>query len=150
MTLEKARKILKVIGIITLVGAALSLGFGVLAVAGTGFAATNTPEMQTNPEYQEAAGAIIGGGIGLVVVSVINLIEGVITLLSSKQNKFATVTLVMTSLSLVSCLVNGISGMMKPGFDYKNVISFVIAIALDVAVIWAAKTVRDAYIAEKN
>ena len=149
MTLEKAQKILKVMGIITLVGAAVSLGLGVLAIAGGSYAAANMPEMQTNVEYQKAAGVIIGGGIGLIVVALLNLIEGIITLLSSKQNKYATATMIITIVSLVLTVMNGVSGMMRPSIDYTSLISFIASVAIDIVVIYAAKTIRDVYVADK-
>ena len=104
------------------------------------------PEVQTNPEYQKAIGAIMGSGVGLIIVAVIGLIEGVVTFLSSKQNKLATLAIIITAISLVVTLVNNIYSFANIGFDYKNILSLVVPIVMDIVVIRAALVVRKAYV----
>ena len=61
--LDSSRKILKIIGIITIIGAVFTLLGGVLMIAGGGAVGVTSPEVQTDPDLQTGIGALIVGGV---------------------------------------------------------------------------------------
>ena len=150
MTLEQARKILKVIGIITIIGAVISLVMGILVVFGAGDVALTDPEVQTEADYQEIVGYFIISGIALAIAGVCSLIEGVFSILASKNGKYGKICWIFSIISLVTSLYNGITNLFKGEFKLSNVVSLLVSLALNALVLVAANTVKTAYAREQK
>ena len=150
MALEQARKILKVIGIITIIGAVISLVMGILVAFGAGDVALTDPEVQTEADYQEIVGYFIISGIALAIAGGCSLNEGGFSILASKNGKYGKICWIFSIISLVTSLYNGITNLFKGEFKLSNVVSLLVSLALNVLVLVAANTVKTAYAAEQK
>ncbi len=145
MELSTAKKILKVAGILSIVGGILVLILGLLAVFGSGYAAVEMPEAQTDPEYQTAAGVLLLGSVALVLSGIFTLIQGGVSVAASKNGKYATAALVFAVLSLISTLYNNIKNFSQQGVTGSSIVSLIIAVAISALICYAANTVRVAF-----
>ncbi len=150
MTLEQARKILKVAGIITIIGAIISLIMGILVVYGSGDVALTDPEVKTDADYQEMVGYFIISGIALGIAGVCSLIEGVFSILASKNGKYGKICWIFSIISVVTSLYHGIANLFKGEFKWSNLLSLLVSLALNALVLVAANTVKTAYAREQK
>ena len=105
MKLSTAQKILKIVGILTIIGAIVTIAFGALALFGTGSAIQSDPETMNRTEASRL-GLMIAGGAGLVLGGVFDLVTGILSVLSSKNGKFAKTTLILTIISVAYTIIN--------------------------------------------
>ena len=146
MELSTAKKILKFAGILSIIEGVFVLLLGILAVAGSGYAAQNMPEMQTNPDYQTAAGVMIVGSIALIIGGIFTIVQGGFSVAASKNGKHAMTALVFSIITLLSGIYNGVKGFTSAGgATSSTVISLVLSIVISMLICFAANTVRVAY-----
>ncbi len=146
MTLEKARTVLKITGIITIILAVLGIILGGLMIAGGGVAAT-MPDVQTSEESQVGAVAIVLIGIILIISAAISLIEGIFSYLASKNNKYGTVAWVFALLGLISSALSAYS-QIKESAQFSTIIGVILGILLSILILMAAAKVKEAKKAE--
>ena len=144
MKLSTAQKILKIVGILTIIGAIVTIAFGALALFGTGSAIQSDPETMNRTEASRL-GLMIAGGAGLVLGGVFDLVTGILSVLSSKNGKFAKTTLILTIISVAYTIINSVASYSKSGFTTSNVILMIVQIILAVLICVAANTAKVAY-----
>ena len=147
--LETSRKILKIVGILTIIGAVLSLITGVLLLAGGGYASANLPEAQTDPDTQTGIGAMFAGGIFIIIAGIFSLVSGIISVKASKQNKYGKIAWIFAIIGAVLAVLRGFSSVSSnPGLS--SIAGALLNIALNVMIFFAANTIKTAYAAEKQ
>ena len=144
MKFSTAQKILKIVGILTIIGAIFVIVLGAVALASTGSAIQGDPSAMNRTETSRL-GLIILGGAGLILGGVFDLVTGILSVVSSKNGKFAKATLILTIISFVYSLVQSISNYSKQGFTTSSVISLVVQIIVAVLICVAANTAKVAY-----
>ncbi len=145
MELSTAKKILKVAGILSIIEGIFVLILGLLAVFGSGYAAQNMPEMQTNPDYQTAAGVLIVGSIALIIGGIFTIVQGGFSVAASKNGKHAMTALVLAIITLVSSIYSNVRNFTSSGVTTSSVISLILSIIISLLICFAANTVRVAY-----
>ena len=144
MNLETSRKILKIFGIIGIVLAVLSFIVSILSMVGGGVAAVQ-PEVTENEELAVGAAALMLAGVFGIISAIINLIEGIVSVKASKDNKFGTAAFVFAILGLIGSCVNGITSITNGGLDGASIVGVLLGIALSVLILLSANRVRVAY-----
>ncbi len=107
MTVERSNTILKIFGILGIIGGALSLIMGLLA--------SFSGQVVTVAAEDESMGfLVVVVGIIMVITGIVSLIEGICSVRAAKDNSkigpawwFAIISLVMGIISIVSNLANG-------------------------------------------
>ena len=145
MELSTAKKILKVAGILSIIEGIFVLILGLLAVFGSGYAAQNMPEMQTNPDYQTAAGVLIVGSIALIIGGIFTIVQGGFSVAASKNGKHAMTALVLSIITLVSSIYSNVQNFTSSGVNTSGIISLILSIIISLLICFAANTVRVAY-----
>ena len=145
MELSTAKKILKVAGILSIIEGIFVLILGLLAVFGSGYAAQNMPEMQTNPDYQTAAGVLIIGSIALIIGGIFTIVQGGFSVAASKNGKHAMTALVLAIITLVSSIYTNVQNFTSSGANTSGIISLILSIIISLLICFAANTVRVAY-----
>ena len=105
MTVETSSKILKIFGILSIIGGILGIILGILALLGGGLVATDDAE---------TGGLVIVAGIVLIVSAIVSLIEGIFAVRAAKDHSkinpawvLALISLIMGAISAVVSLSNG-------------------------------------------
>ena len=107
MTVERSNTILKIFGILGIIGGALSLIMGLLA--------SFSGQVVTVAAEDESMGfLVVVVGIIMVITGIVSLIEGICSVRAAKDNSkigpawwFAIISLVMGIISIVANLANG-------------------------------------------
>ena len=145
MELSTAKKILKIAGILSIISGIFVLIIGILGAFGSGYASTNMPEMQTDPEYQTAAGFMILGSIVLIISGIFSIVEGGFSIAASKNGKYAMTAFVLSIITLISNVYSGIKNFTSSGVTTSNVFSLIISIIISLMICFAANTIKVAY-----
>lgn len=145
MKLTTAQKVLKIVGIITIIGAILVILLGVLATTGIGNAVEQNAAALDDAEVSTGAGLMMLGGIALIVGGFFDFVTGILSVMTSKNGKYAKVTLILTIISVVYSIVNSVASYTKSGFTTSNVIMLIVEIVLSVLLCVAANTVKVAF-----
>lgn len=145
MKLTTAQKVLKIVGIITIIGAILVILLGVLATTGIGNAVEQNSAALEDAEVSTGAGLMMLGGIALIVGGFFDFVTGILSVMTSKNGKYAKVTLILTIISVVYSIVNSVASYTKSGFTTSNVITLIVEIVLSVLLCVAANTVKVAF-----
>lgn len=138
MKLSTAQKIMKIVGILTIVGALVVVGLGALVLYGM-----NNPEIANSTNTDSTA--LLISGIALIVLGLIDFVTGILAVLSSKNGKYAKTTFILAVVSAVYSVANSLINSIKQGFNTSNVISMMIELVLAVLLCVAANTVKVAY-----
>ena len=147
MTLENAKKILKYFGILIIIGAIVSMGMGVLMTLGGGYAATSMPEVQSNEEYSAAAGITMIAGVAIAVGGLFRLFQGLFSLRASKNSRYGKTAWIFSILGVVAAIGSAISTFTSRTADTATIIGQILAIIVSICVLFAAKIVKDDYVA---
>ena len=145
MKLTTAQKVLKIVGIITIIGAILVILLGVLATTGIGNAVEQNSAALEDAEVSTGAGLMMLGSIALIVGGIFDFVTGILSVMTSKNGKYAKVTLILTIISVVYSIVNSVASYTKSGFTTSNVITLIVEIVLSVLLCVAANTVKVAF-----
>ena len=138
MKLSTAQKIMKIVGILTIVGALVVVGLGALVLYGM-----NNPEIASSTNTDSTA--LLISGIALIVLGLIDFVTGILAVLSSKNGKYAKTTFILAIVSAVYSVANSLINSAKQGFTLSNVISMMVELVLAVLLCVAANTVKVAY-----
>ena len=140
MSLSTAKTLLKVMGILSIIGAVLFLILGALTLVGGGVAAAN-PAIAS--EVQADSGTlvtVIAAGIVFLVSGLISLLEGIFSIRASKDSSkykgawiFALISVVFGVLGIIMTLVSKTD---------KSSVSDFVSVAVSVVTFIAANTVK--------
>ncbi len=139
---EKEKKVLKIVGIVIIIAAIISAGYGISVVHRGKRAALL---MSSDPDYQKSLSALISSGIGMVVSALFNLAEGVSSFLASKNSRFAGPAWVCSLLSLLSNGISGVSSIIRTGFSVGALSGLILSIGLALQVYVAAGKLKANY-----
>ena len=139
MKLSTAQKIMKIVGILTVIGALVVVGLGALILYG----AKGDPEIANSVNTD--AGTLTFSGIALIVLGLIDVVTGILAILSSKNGKYAKTTFILAIVSEVYSVANNLINAAKQGFNTSNVISLMVELVFAVLLVVAANTVKVAY-----
>ena len=146
--LESSRKILKIVGILTIIGAVLSLLGGVLMLVGGGAVGASAPEAATDPEVQSGVATLIVAGVIVLISGVVSLISGIVSVKASKENRYGKVAWIFAIIGIVMSVVRAISTIAQ-GASLTNILSVLLNIALSVMIYFAANTIKTTFEAEQ-
>ena len=141
MNIKTSKKILKVAGTLTLIGAIITIAMAVFSMVLGGVGAT-MPEVNTDKEFGDGVAFLLVYGFFEVISGVISLIEGVVSRRAAKDGKHATAALVFAVLSMISSISSSIDLVKKEGMTVPNIIAVVIGVALSLLIMLAAFAVR--------
>ena len=145
MTLAKARKILKTVGIITIIGSAITILISIMIVVGLDDLVASEMEIQTEAQYQELEAFFVVSAVALIAAGICSLVEGVFSILASRNNRYGKICWLFSIVSIVTTIYQFISNLFKGRYEWYNPVSMLIALALNVLALYAAKTVKSAY-----
>ena len=147
MSLETSRKVLKIVGILIIISAVISL-IGGIAFLGIGnWAAGDAEILAEEGAVEGIGGTILLGGL-LLVSGIFSLIEGIISVKASKNNKFGTAAFIFAILGLLSSIGSAINSISNDA-SASNIGSSVLTIVLSVLILLAANKIRLARKAEQ-
>ena len=144
MSLKTAKTLLKVMGILSIIGAVLGIIVAIAFLAGGGLLATNqelSAEVAAQVEGGEQAGSLfILVGIGALISAVIELLDGIFSVRASKDSAKWKPAWIFAILSLIASVITLIMGIIQNGAS--GIISNIVSIALAVLIFVAANTVK--------
>ena len=142
--LDSSRKILKIVGIVTIIGAVFTLIGGLLMVVGGGAIGVASPEVQTDTDLQTGVGALIAGGAIVIISGIVSLISGIVSVKASKENRYGKPAWIFAIIGIVLAVINGVSSI-SSGVTFTGILSVLLNIALNVMIYFAANTIKTAY-----
>ena len=142
MSLKTSQTVLKVTGVLTIALSIFIVVLGVISMV-LGITAGNTSEAIIDNDVAVGAVVLLFAGIAFIIYGCISLVEGIISVIASRNSKFGTAALVFAILGLISCVCSSISSFSSDGS--KALISIIIGLAINILVFVAAKTVREDY-----
>ena len=148
MSLETSRKILKIFGVLGIIGAIFVLIAGLLVILGGGLAATDAGAEAGLTAKDSAALMIIG--FITILTGALSLIEGIVSVKASKDNKYGNLAWIFALLSILSSAVNAIYQIATNGFKLGDIITYIITIAIGALILVAANNVKQAFKSEGN
>ena len=135
MSIETSNKILKITGILSIIGGVLMFILGLVAVAGGGALA-----VVSEAEDEAAAGGIaVFAGIIIILVAVIGIIEGVFSVRAAKDNSKIQPAWIFAIIGLISSIVSMVTNITSGG----SVLSGIFSLALSILIFVAANTIRN-------
>ena len=139
MNLETSKKVLRIAGILSIIGAVFALIVSLAGIFGGG-ALANKPGIEGDTELQQTAGGAIAAGFLFLYIAVVSLIEGIVSYLAGKKGTkgLATVALIFAVLSIIGDFTSFFRGSMEA----SSIVGSVIDLAIDALVVYAAYVVR--------
>ena len=141
MNLETSKKILRIAGILSIVGAVFMFALSAIAIIG-GKTVGSDPAIETNQELQQTVAKAFVGSVLFIFVGVAGLIEGIVSYLAGKTGKKGLATAAMLFAVLTSA--NSISNLFKSSGVASNIASQLLSIAISLVTLYAAYVVRKA------
>ncbi len=133
MTVESSNKILKIFGILGIIGGILSIIMGLIATFGGAAVTTAT-------ESEEMGVLVVLVGIIMFISGIVSLIQGIFSVRAAKDNSkigpawlFAIISLVMGVISLGTTLANG-----------GSIASSIPSLLISILIFMAANTIKKA------
>ncbi len=145
MSLSTSRTILKVAGVLSLIGAVFTLITGILVIVGGAGALASTDMASELANVPNAKIAVIAAAAGLLIAAAVAFIEGIISLKASRHNRYGTAALVFGILGFVSLISSVITTVKGGDFSATNIVSLVLSLVINILVVMAASKVRSAY-----
>lgn len=145
MSLKTAKTLLKVLGILSIIGAVIVFLFGVLTMAGGGLMAAN-PDAVAEAQAGVAdadkidAAKVFGAGIGLIITAVLELLQGIFSVRASKDSSKYKGAWIFALINLVAGVINII--VYFAGQSNDKLFSLIGTLALAVLTFIAANTVK--------
>lgn len=145
MTLDNARKLLKISGILLIIGSIVSIVFGVGIAAGFSYATANMPEMQSNPEYVKGGIIVTIAGILTAISGVIHFLQGFFSLRASGNDASGKNAYNFSIIGLVATAITACTTILGKNVTKASIIGSVLGVVVSILVMLAAKTVKDHY-----
>ena len=145
--LETPRKVLKVLGILSIIGGALGIIFGLLAVAGGGLLAgeISTPGAVDAANMENAAaatGLVLIAGIALLLSGIFSLLLGIFSVRGANDFSKVNGAFILAVIDIV-VIVLGIVCTIASGSGLTGIGSSIFSLIFAGAICWAAKTIND-------
>ena len=135
MEKSKSQKIIKVLGILCIIGAV----FGLIAAIGTfGLGAIGATQI-TDDEAAAGVGTVLAAGIILLLSAVFDLLEGIFSLRAAKD---ATKAQPLWVISIIGIVFSVISLIMSFGSGTQEVLSSVCSLILSVIIFFLANNIK--------
>ena len=144
MKLGTSKTILKVAGILTIIGAVLTLGFGAFTLVG-GSISASLPEIQSDAQLFEGAGILMILGLATILSGIFSLVDGIVSVKASKNFKFGKAAWIFAILGLVASVGRAAAMIKSSSWDISTVIGCIIGLAMAGIICTAANKVRVAY-----
>ena len=100
MKLSSAKKCLRIIGTLILIGAVISILFGVFMTF-LGGAGTTMPDIEKDEEMVKGVAVLLGGGIGIIIAGIFSFIEGLVTISAGKTGRHTMAALVFAVIGVI-------------------------------------------------
>ena len=134
MSLDTSNKILKVTGILSIIGGVFMFILGILAVAGGGAIG-----MVAEAEDEAVAGGIaVFAGLMILFAAAITLLEGIFSVRAAKDNSKINPAWIFAIIGLVSSIISMITNIANGG----SVFSGIFSLALSILIFVAANTIK--------
>jgi len=147
MNLETSKKLLKISGILLIIGAILTAFFGGFFAYAGDYASKNMPEAQTNPDYKTVSILLLVAGILLLISGVVHFLQGIFSYKASKDPAYGKKAYTFSILGLIMTLISTVSQLSAKNITASTVFSIILGIVLSIIIMIAAKKVKDEYIA---
>lgn len=149
MSLETSRKVLKVSGILCIIGAVVGLVLAIIALVTGGAVAgvmAKDPALNAANQASSGVGSLIGAGIGGIVGSIVQLFEGVVSIKASSENRYGKPAYFFAILGLIGSIVKVASQVLSGvKLETSSYLGLAFSIIISVVIFLAAKKVNDAY-----
>ena len=140
---------MKISGILCFIAAAVSIVGGIVVISTGGLGAA-LPEMQTDDTVQKGVVALFGVGIATVISGIISLVEGIVSVRASKDNKYGKAAWIFAMISFLIAIGRAGTEVRASGFSASTVLTFVFTLIIAGLVYTAALNVKKAYDKEKG
>lgn len=134
MNIETSKKILKIAGILAIIGGVLGTILGLLAVAGGGIAAG-----MLEGDDQVSGGVIVIAGIVLLISGIVSLIEGICSTRAAKDTSKIKPAWIFAIIGLVT---NGLSFILNLTQGGGSASSGIVSVAFSILIFIAANTIK--------
>ena len=138
MDFETSKKVLRIAGMLSIIGAVFSLLIGIIGVVGG--AAVSSPGIESDSEFQQTAGLAVAAGFIFLLVAALGFVEGIVCYRAGKTGRKRTATVAMF-LAVLSAIMS-ISNQLRSASQGSGIAGVIINVALNVLVIYAAYVVR--------
>lgn len=137
MNLETSKKVLRIAGILSIIGGVFAFIIGILGVTGGG-AVAGAPD--ASADAVQTGALAIGAGFMFLFIAVLALVEGIVSYIAGKNGHKTTATfaMVFAVLTLVSSIYNSFQN----GGQSSGIFGLIINIAFNALVVYAAYIVR--------
>lgn len=142
MNFETSKKILRVCGILILIGSVLEVVSGIFSMF-LGGAAAQAPELASDQEIQGGIAALLLGGGSELVSGIIGTIEGYVCYCAGKDGTYTNAAYIFAILGLISAGLSLASLFVRNIFAWQTIVSGVLSFLLSFMLFMAAKKVRD-------
>lgn len=143
MTLETGRKVLRITGILTMIGGIMTIAGGIMTMF-MGNAAASMPDAATNAELQNASAVLLEDGGDEIISGIITLLEGGASYSAGKNGRHVTAAYVFALLGLVGSVLRAYTLFRAGSFDMESVINTAVPLILSIIIFQAAGKVRRA------
>ena len=145
MSLSIAKKILKIVGVLTIIGAVISIIVGASSLFGSGIAFNNIVDVQVDEDLQKGVALLFFIGLTIIILALFNVVQGILSLMASKNNKYASLAWLLSIIYLVfitgSCMIL----LFQDSLDGKIILGSLISIAISACTCYSANIVKKAY-----
>ncbi|GEM_PF-3316921 len=144
MKLETSRKVLRITGILTIIGGVITIASGLMVIF-MGNAATQMLDFASNLQLQNGSDALLEGGGDEIFSGILSLLEGGASYSAGKHGKHTTAAYVFALLGMIGAILQGYVLVRAGAFgDMEKIISLVVTIILNLIIFTAASKVRKA------
>ena len=137
MSLDLSKKVLKISGIFAVVVGIFGIIFGALAVAGGGMI---TASQDYSEFSEEVTAAALVGGIVLLVMCIISLIEGILSVRAASDSAKIMPAWVFAILGIASSVIDLITSF---GEGVSGIFGSLVGLALSILIFVAANTIKN-------
>ena len=137
MSLETSEKILKITGILSIIGGIVGIIFAALGIFGISGGGLLGPE---STEEETAVGlAVIGGAVAVIVTALVELLEGFFSVRAANDHSKIMPAWIFAILGLLSGIGSVITGI--TGGD--SLIGGIVSLVISIIIFMAANTIKN-------
>ena len=128
MKLETSRKVLRITGILTIIGGVITIASGLMVIF-MGNAATQMPDFASNLQLQNGSAALLEGGGDEIFSGILSLLEGGASYSAGKHGKHTTAAYVFALLGMIEAILQGCVLVRAGAFgDMEKIITSVLSL----------------------
>lgn len=137
MSLETSEKVLKITGILSIIGGIIGIIFAILSIFGISGGGLVGPE---STEEEAAVGlAVIGGAVAVIVTALVELLEGFFSVSAANDHSKIMPAWIFAILGLLSGIGSVITGI--TGGD--SLIGGIVSLVISIIIFMAANTIKN-------